>query len=175
MLKKILVVLAVLVAGVLAVAATRPDSFEVRRSAVIQAPADKLFPMIDDLHAWAAWSPYEKLDPQMKKTFEGPPAGKDAAYGWQGNSKAGAGRIRIVESVPSSRIGLELTMLEPWEARNDVSFTFQPKGAGTEVTWAMRGKANLMVRVMGLFVDMDQMVGKDFAEGLANLKALAEK
>ena len=173
MIATILIVIAVAVAAVLAYAATKPDTFMVRRSASIAAPPEKIFPMIDDLRAQSTWSPFEK-DPNMKRTHSGAPRGKGAVYAWDGNRQVGAGRIAITESVPSSKVVLLLDMVRPFKAHNTVEFTLDRIGAGTNVTWAMQGRQPYMAKVMGLFVDCDKMCGGLFEEGLAKLKALAE-
>jgi Polyketide cyclase / dehydrase and lipid transport len=173
MIATILIVIAAAVAAVLAYAATKPDTFLVRRSASIAAPPEKIFPMIDDLRAQSAWSPFEK-DPNMKRTHSGAPRGKGAVYAWDGNRQVGAGRIAITESVPSSKVVLLLDMVRPFKAHNTVEFTLDRIGAGTNVTWAMQGRQPYMAKVMGLFVDCDKMCGGLFEEGLAKLKALAE-
>jgi uncharacterized protein YndB with AHSA1/START domain len=183
MIATILIVIAVAVAAVLAYAASKPDTFMVRRSASIAAPPEKIFPMIDDLRAQSAWSPFEK-DPNMKRIHSGAPRGKGAVYAWDGNRQVGAGRIAITESVPSSKVVLLLDMVRPFKAHNTVEFTLDRIGAGTNVTgtnvtgtnvtWAMQGRQPYMAKVMGLFVDCDKMCGGMFEEGLAKLKALAE-
>jgi hypothetical protein len=173
MIATILIVIALVVAAVLAYAASKPDTFMVRRSASIAAPPEKIFPMIDDLRAQSAWSPFEK-DPNMKRTHSGTPRGKGAVYAWDGNRQVGAGRIAITESVPSSKVVLMLDMSRPFKAHNTVEFTLDRIGAGTNVTWAMQGRQPYMAKVMGLFVDCDKMCGGLFEEGLAKLKALAE-
>jgi len=173
MIATILIVIALVVAAVLAYAASKPDTFMVRRSASIAAPPEKIFPMIDDLRAQSAWSPFEK-DPNMKRTHSGTPRGKGAVYAWDGNRQVGAGRIAITESVPSSKVVLMLDMSRPFKAHNTVEFTLDRIGAGTNVTWAMQGRQPYMAKVMGLFVDCDKMCGGMFEEGLAKLKALAE-
>ena len=178
MIATILIVIAVAIVAVLAYAASKPDTFMVRRSASIAAPPEKIFPMIDDLRAQSAWSPFEK-DPNMKRTHSGAPRGKGAVYSWDGNRQVGAGRIAITESVPSSKVVLLLDMVRPFKAHNTVEFTLDRIGAGTtvtgtNVTWAMQGRQPYMAKVMGLFVDCDKMCGGLFEEGLAKLKALAE-
>ena len=173
MIATILIVIAAAVAAVLAYAASKPDTFMVRRSASIAAPPEKIFPMIDDLRAQSAWSPFEK-DPNMKRTHSGAPRGKGAVYAWDGNRQVGAGQIAITESVPSSKVVLLLDMVRPFKAHNTVEFTLDRIGAGTNVTWAMQGRQPYLAKVMGLFVDCDKMCGGLFEEGLAKLKALAE-
>jgi uncharacterized protein YndB with AHSA1/START domain len=164
-----------LVAVVLAFAATRPDSFSVRRAASIQAPPEKIYPLISDFSRWSAWSPYERKDPAMKRSFSGPAAGKGAVYAWEGNGDVGQGRMEIADAVAPSRVTLKLDFVKPFEAHNKVDFTLEPKGGATEVTWAMDGPMPFISKVITLFVDMDRMVGGDFEAGLANLKAIAEK
>ena len=175
MLKTILIVVVVLIAGVLIYAATRPDSFRVQRSATVNAPPEKIAPLISDFHHWEAWSPWEKLDPAMQKTYGGAPAGKGAVYEWSGNSKAGAGRMEILDASPA-KVSIQLDFLKPFEGHNLTDFTFDPQaGGGTRVDWDMHGPMPYLSKVMCVFVSMDKMVGKDFEQGLANLKTVAEK
>jgi uncharacterized protein YndB with AHSA1/START domain len=175
MLKTILLVLAALIAGVLIFAATRPDTFTVQRSVVVNAPPEKIFPLINDFRSWAAWSPYEKLDPAMQRTFSEPAGGVGATYGWSGNSAAGAGNMKITETVVPTRLALDLDFIRPMETSNKVEFTLQPGGAGTQVTWAIRGPVPYVAKIMHLFFNMDKMIGGDFEKGLADLKLAAEK
>jgi carbon monoxide dehydrogenase subunit G len=175
MLRKIALVVVLAIAVLLVFAATRPDTFRVERTARIEAPAEKIFPLIDDFHRWGAWSPYEKLDPGMKRSFGGAASGKGATYAWQGNGQVGAGRMEIVESAPSSKVAIQLDFIEPFEGHNMAEFTLQPQGGATQVTWAMHGPSPYVARLMGIFFNMDRMIGKDFEAGLANLKAATEK
>jgi len=174
MIKIILILLVVAIAGVLAYASTRPDSFRVERSITIQAPPEKIFPMIDDLHAWTTWSPYEKKDPAMKRSFGSTTQGRGATYAWDGNQEIGQGSMEITESTPSSRIAMKLDFVEPFEAHNQVEFTLVPNGDSTTVTWVLFGPSPFLSKLMGLFFDMDRMVGSDFEVGLASLKSAAE-
>lgn len=169
----VLIVVAVAIAAVLAYAASKPDSFAVQRSALIDAPPEQIFPLIDDLHAQSAWSPFEK-DPEMKRTHSGPARGPGAVYAWEGNRLVGAGQIAITESKAPSKVVLALQMLRPFKADNTVEFTLDRVGAGTRVTWAMRGRSPFLAKLMGLVMDCDAMVGTQFEEGLAKLKALVE-
>ena len=173
--KIVLVVVAALVVGVLVVAAVRPDDFSVQRSASIQAPPEKIYPMLADFRQWPAWSPWEKLDPEMKRTLGGPASGPGATYAWQGSSKVGAGRMEIKEVTAPAQVRIQLNFIKPFEGHNVTDFTLVPRGDTTEVTWLMRGPAPFVSKLMGVFVDMDKMIGKDFETGLANLKAAAEK
>lgn len=175
MFKKIALAVVVLVAAVLLFAATRPDSFRVQRSTSIKAPPEKIFPLIADFHAWGAWSPWEKLDPTMKRTHSGAPSGKGAVYAWDGNNEVGAGRMEIAEVSAPSRLSIKLDFSRPMEGHNTAEFTLVPKGDASELTWAMFGPNPYLSKLIGLFLDMDKMIGKDFEAGLANLKALAEK
>ena len=175
MFKTIAIVVAALIAGVLVFAATRPDNFRVERSVTIKAPPEKIYPYFDDFNRWAAWSPWEKLDPAMKRSFSGPPAGKGSVYSWEGNSKVGEGRMEILESSPSSKLLIKLDFIKPFEGHNTTEYTLVPSGGMTQVTWAMYGPAPYVSKLMGVFVSMDSMIGKDFEAGLANLKAAAEK
>ena len=171
----VVVIVLVVAAGILIYAASKPDDFRVQRSLAIKAPPAKLFALIDDLHAWTSWSPYEKKDPDMKRTFGGAASGKGAVYEWDGNKNVGAGRMEIIESVAPSKVSIKLDFLKPFEGHNIAEFTIVPSGDGNTVTWAMFGPSPLMMKVMGTFMNMDRMIGDDFAAGLANLKAIAEK
>lgn len=179
MLKTILLaiagVLAVAVVGVLVAASTQPDVFRLQRSASIKAPPEKIFALINDFRSFGSWSPYEKLDPAMKRSYTGAAGGKGAIYAWESEGKAGIGRMEITESSPPSRIAINLDFTKPFEAHNIVEFTLEPRGADTIVTWAMRGPTPFLGKVMHVFVNFDRMVGTDFETGLANLKGLAEK
>lgn len=175
MLKTIALVVVVIIAGILIFAATKPDTFRVERSAAIKAPPEKVFALINDFKRWEAWSPWEKKDPAMKRTYGATTGGKGAHYAWEGNSDVGQGSMDIAESVPPSKIALKLDFIKPFEGHNTVIFTLAPKGDMTDVTWSMSGPAPFMAKVMQVFINMDTMVGKDFESGLANLKAAAEK
>ncbi len=175
MLKIGLAIVVIVIAGLLVAAAARPDSFRVVRSTTIKAPPERIFPLISDFQRWSAWSPYEKKDPAMKRSFDGPAAGKGAIYAWEGNKDVGKGRMQIADASAPSRVVLNLDFSEPFEAHNMVDFTLEPKGDATEVTWSMRGPMPFASKLITLFIDMDRMVGGDFEAGLANLKALAEK
>jgi uncharacterized protein YndB with AHSA1/START domain len=175
MLKTIAIVVALFIAGVLVVAATKPDTFSVQRSANIKAPPEKVFALINDFKRWDAWSPWEKKDPAMKRTWGTVTSGKGAYYAWDGNKDVGQGSMEIAESVPPSRIALKLDFVKPFEGHNIVEFTLEPKGDVTNVDWVMRGPAPFLSKVIQVFCDMDSMVGKDFEAGLTGLKASAEK
>jgi len=171
----IVVVVLVVIAGILIYASTRPDSFRVQRSASIKAAPAKIFPLIDDLKAWTGWSPYEKKDPAMKRSFGPITAGKGATYEWEGNKNVGQGRMEILEVTQPSKVLIKLDFLKPFEAHNMAEFTLEPKGDTTQATWAIYGPSAFVTKVMGLFFDMDTMIGKDFEAGLADLKTAAEK
>lgn len=175
----IAVVLAVGIAGILAFAATKPDTFRVERTLAIKAPAEAIYPLIADFHRWTSWSPYESRDPDMKRTYGGSEQGKGAIYGWDGNNKIGSGRMEILEAAPPSKIRIKLDFARPFEAHNIAEFTMQPQGQATNVTtnvtWTMYGPAPFMAKIMHVFINMDKMVGTDFEAGLVNLKKLTEK
>jgi uncharacterized protein YndB with AHSA1/START domain len=175
MVKKIAIVLVLLIGGLLAFAATRPDTFHVERTATMKAPPEKIFAVLEDFHQWSAWSPWDKLDPKMTRSHSGAERGVGAIYEWQGNKDVGKGKMELVEATPNTKIVQKLTFIEPWEAQNTVTFTITAKGAETDVTWAMDGDNEFIGKLMGIFMDMDGMIGKDFEAGLANLKALVEK
>jgi uncharacterized protein YndB with AHSA1/START domain len=175
MLKKIAIAVVVLIVAFLGYAATRPDTFRVERSTSINAPPEKIFPLINDLNSWGAWSPFEKKDPAMKRTLSGAPNGKGAVYAWEGNKEIGKGQMEITESTPPSRVTMKLDFVEPFEAHNVVDFTLAPQGDSTNVTWTIQGPSPFISKVIGIFCNMDKMIGKDFETGLASLKAIAEK
>jgi uncharacterized protein YndB with AHSA1/START domain len=172
---KIVALVAVLmVVGVLIFAATRPDSFRIERSATIRAKPEKIFALVNDFHRWTEWSPWENIDPALKRTYEGAAAGKGAAYGWEGNKNVGSGRMEITDTAPSSLITIKLDFLKPFEAHNTAQFKFDRAGDATTVTWAMFGPSPYVAKLMGLFFNMDAMVGGQFEKGLATLKAKSE-
>jgi hypothetical protein len=150
------------------------DTFRIARSTTVAAPPERIAPHIQDFHAWEKWSPYEKLDPQMKKTFSGAERGAGASYAWQGNSKAGTGSMTITDAT-QQKISIALHFTKPMRSENTAEFTLEPDGTGTRVTWTMVGPKNVLMKVMGVFMNMDKMIGQAFEEGLGNLKALVEK
>jgi uncharacterized protein YndB with AHSA1/START domain len=168
-------VLLVAIAAILVLAAMKPDTFRVERTASIKAPPEKIFPLISDFDNWGAWSPYEKKDPNMKRTRSGAANGKGAVYAWEGDKNVGKGRMEIAEASPPSKVSLKLDFERPFEAHNIVNFTMEPKGDATSVTWAMQGPVPYMAKIAHVIFNMDRMVGRDFEAGLANLKTLAEK
>ncbi len=175
MFKKIAIVIVVLIVALLAYAATQPDTFRVQRAASIKAPPEKVFALLNDFQRWEAWSPWEKKDPAMKRTFSAVSSGTGAQYAWEGNREVGQGRMEIAESVPPSRLAIKLDFLKPFEAHNRVEFTLEPKGEATNVTWAMQGDTPYLAKIVHVFLNMDKLVGNDFEAGLANLKTIAEK
>lgn len=174
MVSKILIGIAAVIAVLLIVVATRPSEFHIERSVAVAAPRETVFAHVDDFHSWSAWSPWEKLDPTMKRSFEGAPAGRGAGYSWIGNDKVGEGRMTIQESEKPSKIVIKLEFIKPWTATNQATFSFVPTPEGTKVTWAMDGQNSFMAKGASLFMDMDKLVGGDFEKGLAELKTIAE-
>ncbi len=170
----IALVLLVVVAGLLIFASTRPDTFRLERTATIKAPPEKIFALINDFHQWGRWSPYEKIDPGLKRSFSGAESGKGAVYGWEGNKDIGSGRMEILESQPPGRVLIKLDFMTPFEAHNTAEFTLVPAGDTTQVTWAMYGPQPFVAKVMSLVFNMEKMVGPQFEEGLANLKGATE-
>ena len=175
MFKVIGFILALLVAGVIAFAAARPDTFQVQRATRIQAPPEKVYAHVSDFTKWPAWSPYEKRDPAMKRSLGPVTQGPGAVYAWQGNGEVGEGRMEITTAAPPEKVVIALDFVRPMETRNVVEFTIRPAGDATEVSWTMRGPSPFAAKVMGIFFDMDQMIGADFEKGLASLKSLAEQ
>jgi hypothetical protein len=174
MIKKILIGLAVVVLLLVVFIALQSSTYRVERSATINAPAPVVFAQVNDFHKWNAWSPWAKIDPAMKQTFEGAPAGVGAIYNWSGNKEVGEGRMTITESHPSDLVKIKLEFLRPFAATSDTTFTFKPEGNQTRVTWTMAGDKNFIAKAFHLFVNMDKMVGGDFEKGLAQMKSVAE-
>jgi hypothetical protein len=177
MLKIIGIVAAVLVVGVVVVlllAAQKPDMFQVKRSATISAPPDRIYPLIADFRRWREWSPYETKDPDMKRTYGAVASGTGATYGWDGDKNIGAGSMEITQADAPGKVALKLDFTRPFEAHNTVDFTLAPQGEATLVTWDMRGPVPFFAKIIHVFLNMDKMVGGDFEAGLAKLKSLAE-
>ena len=174
MIGTIAAVVGFVIAAVLVFATTKPDVLRVRRSISIKAPPERIFPLINDLHNWAAWSPWEKLDPAMKKTHSGAAQGKGAVYAWEGNAKVGAGRMEITNLSQPSKVTIKLDFIKPLEGHNTAEFTLDAQGDATQVTWSMVGPARFITKVMQVFFSMDRMIGKNFEDGLASLKRIAE-
>lgn len=173
MLKKVALGLGVVVVVLIAVIATRPSEFAIKRSLAINAPPEIVYAHVVDFHEWAGWSPWDAMDPSMKKTYTGGP-GVGAKYEWSGNDKVGTGAMTIADTKPNEAVGITLEFKTPFEATNRTDLTFAKSATGTDVTWAMTGKNNFMSKAMSLVMDMDKMVGPDFEKGLASLKGLSE-
>jgi Polyketide cyclase / dehydrase and lipid transport len=171
----IAVVLAIAIAAILILAASKPNTFSVERAISVKAPPEKIFPLINDFHQWVSWSPYENKDPAMKRSYSGAESGKGAVYGWEGNSNVGSGRMEILETSAPSKILIKLDFFKPFEGHNTAEFTMLPQGDATNLNWVMRGPAPFISKLMQVFMNLDHMIGKDFEVGLANLKRLTEK
>ncbi len=179
MLKKIVIGFTLLVVGLAAGLAmfisSRPDTFVVQRSVTIKSPPAPIYPLIADFHKWTTWSPYEKMDPKMERKYEGNESGTGAKYVWEGNEKAGAGTMQITEATAPSKVVIKLDFSKPFEGHNIAEFKLEPHGDDeTTVTWSMSGPSPVMMKVVGLFMNMDQMIGNDFEVGLDNLKSAVE-
>ena len=174
MLIKILIAVAVIAVALVIFIATRPGELRVARSATIFAPVAEVFAQVNDFHRWEAWSPYEKLDPAMKRTFAGEAAGRGAIYSWNGNNQVGEGTSTIVESRANELIRINLQFVRPFACNNMAEFSFEPQGEGTTVTWTLHGRNSFMGKAVGLVMNMDKMVGGQFEQGLAQLKTVAE-
>ena len=174
MLTALIVILAA-IALLLLLASTRPNVFRIQRTARIRAPAERIYPLIEDFHRWGEWSPYEKLDPNLQRTYSGPASGRGAVYEWSGNSKAGNGRMEITDTAQPDRVTIQLDFIKPFRARNVAEFRLTPRGDATEVTWEMHGQSAFMHKLLGLFFNMDKLIGRDFETGLSNLKTATER
>jgi hypothetical protein len=178
MLKTLMIIGAVVLialAGILIYAAMQPDDFRIARSTTIKAPAEKIYPLMSDFRRGMEWSPYEKKDPNMKRSFSGATSGKGAVYEFEGNNQIGAGRLEITDTTPPSKVVLRFDVVKPFAASHTIEYSITPKGDATEVNWAMHGQQPLLARAICLFFNMDKMVGADFEQGLASLKTIAEK
>ena len=174
MLGTILFILLAVVLLVVILAFTKPKTFRVERTASVDAPPERIFPLVNDFHEWRRWSPWEKIDPAMERTYGGSSRGKGATYAWSGNKKAGSGRMEIMDSIPPNKVVIDLHFLKPFEAHNTTEFVFESRGTGSHATWAMYGAMPFASRLMSVFVSMDKLIGKDFDEGMRNLKREAE-
>src|SRR5882724_12319737 len=165
----IAIVLVVAIAIILILAATKPDRFSFQRATAIKAPPENIFPLINDFHQWGTWSPYETKDPAMKRSYSGTASGNGAVYAWEGNKNVGSGRMEILDSSVPSKIVIKLDFFTPFEGHNTAEFTMLPQGdatvATTNVTWLMHGPAPFLSKVMQVFINMDNMIGKDFEIG----------
>ena len=175
MLKWSLAAIAAIVVVFLIVVAMQPSDFKVERSATMRAPAPAAFAQVNDFQKWQAWSPWEKVDPALKRQYEGPKAGTGAVYAWQGNKDVGEGRMTITESKPAELVRIKLEFFQPFAATNQADFTFKPAGDGTTVTWTMTGQNNFLSKAICMFVDMDKMVGGMFEQGLTQMKTVVER
>ncbi len=174
MLQKIALAIGCIIVLILGVAAMQPDDYKITRSLVIAAPPSDVFAQINDFHKWAAWSPWEKKDLNMKKTFSGPAEGVGTIYDWSGNSDVGEGRMTLTASQPAEKIAIKMEFKKPFEDTGTAEFLFKPEGAGTNVSWSMAGKYNFISKVVCLFMSMDKMIGGDFEQGLSQLKTVVE-
>ncbi len=178
MVKKVILGLLALILVVIVVfsvvVAMQPEDLAITRSATFKAPPEKVFEQINDFHKWEAWSPWAKLDPNMKTTYSGPSSGPEAVYSWAGNDDVGEGKMKIVESRPNEHIKIDLKFIKPFAANNTTVFTIKQNGDNSEVTWAMTGKKNFVMKAFCLVMDMDKMIGADFEKGLAQMKPIVE-
>lgn len=172
--KKLVLALVAILAVLVVVVAMQPGEFRVARAIAIAASAPKVFAEVNTMRRWQPWSPYEKLDPAMKRSYEGPEAGEGSAYSWSGNGQAGEGRATIVESKPNEKIRIRLDFQRPFAATSFATFTFKPQGNTTSVEWALEGDKNFVAKALHLVMDMDKMVGGQFEEGLGALREVAE-
>lgn len=177
--RSILLTIVMGLAGVIALflvyAASKPDQFKIERSHLVKAPSPVVYSIVNDLHQWDRWSPYSKLDPEMKKTYEGPDAGPGASYAWNGNGQVGEGKLTIAESKPDEFVKMDLQFTRPFECQNKVTFAFVPQGDETKVSWIMEGKNTFVSKIMDALMDMDKMCGTDFEKGLATLDTIAQE
>ena len=175
MILTILIIAAVVLAGLLVYASTMPNTLVVQRSTHVKAPAERIFPIVNDFHEWSKWSPWERLDPALQRTFSGAASGPGAVYEWTGNRQVGQGRMEIMDTTPPSNVTIKLDFIKPFEGHNVVTISMARSDSLTIVTWLMTGPRPLLMKVMSVFMNMDKMVGADFERGLANIKAVAEQ
>jgi carbon monoxide dehydrogenase subunit G len=172
--KKALLALVVVIAALSVVIAMQPSDFKVARTATFNAPPAAVFEQVNDFHKWEAWSPWAKLDPNAKNTFEGPSSGEGAIFRWDGDSNVGEGSMELVESKPNELIRIKLDFVRPMPGTNDIQFLFEPEGEGTKVTWSMAGEKNFLAKAFGLVMDCEKMCGDMFDEGFAGIKKIVE-
>jgi carbon monoxide dehydrogenase subunit G len=172
---KVVIAITIVVAAILLFAASKPNTFRVKRSIQIHAPAEKVFALINDFRDWPQWAPQDREDSSMQRTYSGAASGVDAVSDWSSRGSAGRGRMTIVESIPAKKVSVKVDFIKPFEAHNLNEFALEPQGASTNVTWSMQGTNLYMMKVMGVFLNMDKVMGKHFEDGLANLKAAAEQ
>lgn len=175
MLSWILVGVGAVIAIFVVVVALQPSDFRIERSATMAAPPPAVFAQVNDFQKWQSWSPWEKLDPALQRSYEGPAAGAGAQYAWVGNKDVGEGRMTILESVPGERVRIKLEFFKPFAATNTAEFSFRPEAGATRVTWSMAGQNNFVARAVCMFMNMDKMVGGQFEQGLAQIKAIVER
>lgn len=175
MLKKISIVVVALVILLVALVTSRPSTFEVERAGYVGATPDAVYAQLTDFNRWGSWSPWEKLDPAMKRTVTGTPGTVGHGYSWEGNAKAGEGSMTIAALTPPERVVIRLDFVKPWKATDTVSFDVRPEGSGSRVIWTMKGRHSLVTKAFAIFMNMDEMVGKDFEQGLANLRTVTER
>jgi uncharacterized protein YndB with AHSA1/START domain len=178
MVKKILLAVGgtiiIVVCSVLVLAMMKPDTVRFERSTVVSAPPAAIYPNLEDFHRFGAWSPWEKLDPNMQRTYEGPPKGVGSSYAWSGNDNVGSGKMTITDTKPNERVTVKLEFLKPMESTNTTVWTLTPENGGTRVSWTMEGPNSFAGKIFSVFADMDALIGKDFESGLANLKRISE-
>jgi hypothetical protein len=174
MVRNIALVIALVIVSLLAYATTRPGTLRVQRVTTIKASPDKIFPLINDFHRWNQWSPYEKIDPAMKRAYSGAAAGTGAVYEWDGDRNVGQGRMEITDASQPARVTIKLDFVRPLEGHNVAEFALVPQGDSTQVTWTMAGPTPYIGKLIGVFINMDTMIGSQFDSGLASLKAIAE-
>jgi uncharacterized protein YndB with AHSA1/START domain len=175
MILKIAIAIIILITAVLALAATKPDRFQVRRSITINAPPEKVFALINDFHKWDRWEPQGEEDPAMHRTYSGPIEGKGAISEWSGSGSTGKGRTAIVESEPSRMVSIKVDWERPFEAHNINEFVLEPAGGATKVIWSIDISNLYIMKVMSIFVNIQKEFGKHMESGLSSLKAAAEK
>jgi uncharacterized protein YndB with AHSA1/START domain len=175
MILRIIIIVAVLIAAILAFAATKPKTFQVQRSISINAPPEKIFALINDFHSWRGWAPQDRQDPTMHRTYSAAANGQGAVSEWDSTGSAGKGRMSITESVTPSMISIKVDFVKPFEAHNINEFTLEPAGTLTKVTWTMNGTNLYFMKIVGIFVNMERVAGKHFECGLDNLKTVAER
>jgi carbon monoxide dehydrogenase subunit G len=173
-LMSILLGLIVVIGAFCVLVTTRPNEMKVSRTATMKATPAAVFEQVNDFHKWDAWSPWAKMDPNAKVTFEGPTSGKDAKHTWAGNSDVGEGSMTIVESEPNDHVRIKLDFIKPFAGTNDVLMKIEPKGDETQLTWSMAGEMNFITKAVGMFMDCDKMIGDQFDKGLANMKGIVE-
>lgn len=174
MLKKILIVVVVALIGLLTFAAFQPAEYSISRELVMKAPAEAIFPFINNSQKSNSWMPWSEVDPNAKMSYSGPDEGVGSKSSWEGNGQLGVGEALVVESNPNQNVKTQLTYTKPMHMSQMAEISLTPATEGTLVKWTVSGQNSFVGRLMCVFMNMDKMVGSQFEKGLTKLKSMVE-